>query len=78
MPEIKAGQLKPGERFRFAKYKTGRRPALLMRLAGDVLIHKFSKPTHLPVCNLKTGVTFLLNKGFPVMREKELHESAGQ
>ena len=72
--EIKAGQLKPGERFRFAKYETGRRPAMLMRLAGDVLIQRFSKDGFIPVCNLITGVAFLLKVSYPVIRERELYE----
>jgi hypothetical protein len=72
--EIKAGQLRPGERFRFAKYPTGKRPALLMRLAGNVLMHKFCKPGYIPVCNLRTGVTFLLGMGYPVIRERELYD----
>ena len=71
--ELKAGQLKSGERFRFAKYKTGRRPALLMRLTGEVLIHRFSIKGFIPVCNLKTGVTFNLSMGYPVVRERELY-----
>lgn len=75
---IKAGQLKPGERFRFAKYPTGKRPALLMRLTGNVLLNRFGKPGFVPVCNLKTGVAFNLNANYPVIRERELYDrSAG-
>lgn len=71
---IKAGQLKPGEHFRFAKYKTGRRPALLMRLAGDVLIQRFGREGYIPVCNLRTGVAFNLSANYPVIRERELYD----
>ena len=72
--EIKARQLRPGERFRFAKYETGRRPALLIRLTGDTLLNRFGKEGYIPVCNVLTGVVFNLNENYPVIRERELYD----